>query len=114
MSATTRRPVQTIQEHACRSFQQTMELIGRRWSGAIILALSLGATRFGEILTLVDGLSDRLLSQRLKELEAEGIVVRTVVPSTPVQILYALTDSGQELMTVLQPLVDWRQDRPSS
>jgi DNA-binding HxlR family transcriptional regulator len=114
MSATTRRPTASIQEHACRSFQQTMELIGRRWSGAIILALSLGATRFGEILALVDGLSDRLLSQRLKELEAEGIVVRTVIPSTPVQILYALTDRGQELMAVLQPLVDWGQHRPTA
>jgi DNA-binding HxlR family transcriptional regulator len=112
MSATTRRPLPSIHnEEACRSFQETMELVGRRWSGAIVLALSFGASRFGEILALVDGLSDRLLSQRLKELEAEGIVVRTVVPSTPVQILYGLTDRGQDLMTVLQPLINWGLER---
>ena len=55
----------------------------------------------------VDNLSDRLLSQRLRELEAEGLVVRTVVPTTPVQVRYELSDRGRELMTALQPLVDW-------
>jgi DNA-binding HxlR family transcriptional regulator len=48
-----------------------------------------------------------MLSLRLKELEAEGLVLRTVLPTTPVQVLYTLSDRGRELMTALQPLVDW-------
>lgn len=96
-----------LDEEECRSFQEAVELVGRRWSAAILLALSLGARRFGEILARVDNLSDRMLSLRLKELEAEGLVLRTVLPTTPVQVLYTLSDRGRELMTALQPLVDW-------
>jgi DNA-binding HxlR family transcriptional regulator len=96
-----------LNEEECRGFQKAVELVGRRWTGAILLALSRGAGRFGEILALVDGLSDRLLSQRLKELEAEGLVVRTVVPTTPVQVRYELSGRGRELMIALQPLVNW-------
>jgi DNA-binding HxlR family transcriptional regulator len=96
-----------INEEACRGFQAAIELVGRRWTGAILLAMSPGATRFGQILRLVDGLSDRLLSQRLKELTAEGLVTRTIVPTTPAHSLYALSDRGQELMDALQPLATW-------
>jgi DNA-binding HxlR family transcriptional regulator len=96
-----------LNEEECRGFQEAVELVGRRWSAAILLALSRGAGRFSEILALVDGLSDRLLSQRLKELEAEGLVIRTVVPTTPVQVRYGLSDRGRELMIALQPLVIW-------
>jgi DNA-binding HxlR family transcriptional regulator len=96
-----------LHEEECRGFQKAVELVGRRWTSAILLALSRGARRFGEILALVDGLSDRLLSQRLKELEAEGLVVRTVVPTTPVQVRYELSGRGRELMIALQPLVNW-------
>ena len=96
-----------LNEEDCRGFQEAIELIGRRWSAAILLALSRGAGRFSEILALVDGLSDRLLSQRLKELEAEGLVLRTVVPTTPVQVRYGLSDLGRQLMIALQPLVNW-------
>jgi DNA-binding HxlR family transcriptional regulator len=96
-----------LNEEECRGFQTAIELVGRRWTGAILLALSRGAGRFGEILAMVDGLSDRLLSQRLKELEAEHLVERTVVPTTPVQVRYALSDHGRELMAAMQPLVNW-------
>ena len=96
-----------LNEEECRGFQKAVELVGRRWTSAILLALSRGAGRFGEILALVDGLSDRLLSQRLKELEAEGLVVRTVIPTTPVQVRYELSGRGRELMIALQPLVNW-------
>lgn len=96
-----------LNEEECRGFQQAIELVGRRWSGAILLALSRGAARFGQITASVDGLSDRLLSQRLKELEAEGIIVRTIVPTTPAHSLYTLSPRGRELMAALQPLVEW-------
>jgi DNA-binding HxlR family transcriptional regulator len=81
--------------------------VGRRWTGAVLLAISQDATRFSEIRAVVVGISDRLLSQRLKELEAGRLIERTVVPTTPVQISYSLSGLGEELMTALQPLVDW-------
>ncbi|GAA2846696.1 winged helix-turn-helix transcriptional regulator [Nonomuraea rubra] len=97
----------TIHEPSCRSFQNIVELVGRRWTSAILLAGQRGARRFGEYRLSVPGISDRLLTQRLKELESEGLITRTVIPTTPVQIRYALSPDGEELMRILQPLVDW-------
>ncbi|RVX46739.1 HxlR family transcriptional regulator [Nonomuraea polychroma] len=104
----------TIHEPSCRSFQDIVELVGRRWTSAILLAGQRGARRFGEYRLSVPGISDRLLAQRLKELESEGLISRTVIPTTPVQIRYALSPDGEELMSILQPLVDWgyRRSRP--
>ena len=96
-----------IIDEQCRAFQTAIEIIGRRWNAAILRALALGAGRFGDIRRRVDGVSDRLLSQRLKELQAEGLITRTVVPTTPVQIRYGLTKRGHDLIVALQPLVDW-------
>ncbi|MFE5411139.1 winged helix-turn-helix transcriptional regulator [Microbacterium sp. NPDC056569] len=107
-----------LDEEACRGFQHAIELVGRRWSGAIMLSISRGAERFGEILHFVDGLSDRLLSQRLKELEAEGLVIRTIVPTRPAHSLYTLSSKGSTLMAAMQPLVQWgviaRRERSDS
>ncbi|HJP77160.1 MAG TPA: helix-turn-helix domain-containing protein [Pseudonocardiaceae bacterium] len=97
----------SIPGEACDGYQSTLEIVGKRWTGSILLAITMGARRFGEILRTVDGLSDRLLSQRLKELEGHGLVIRTVVPTTPVQIRYTLSDSGTSLLTILQPLARW-------
>jgi DNA-binding HxlR family transcriptional regulator len=94
-----------IDDESCRAFQDVIELVGRRWNGAILLALARGNRRFGEVRAQVDGLSDRLLSQRLKQLDDAGLVQRTVIPTTPVQVLYELTDRGLRLITALQPLV---------
>lgn len=74
-----------------------------------MLAIARGASRFSEIIAVVDGLSDRLLAQRIKELEAAGLVTRTVISSTPVQIRYTLTERGTDLIASLQPLVAWTQ-----
>ena len=93
----------------CPTYHRAVELIGRRWTGAIVRAMLSGAVRFSDILAAVPGLSDRLLSERLKELEAEGIVIRTVVPSTPVRIDYALTDKGQALDAVILAISDWAE-----
>lgn len=93
--------------HGCRHFQTAVELIGKRWSSAILLALARGATRFGEIRTLVPGLSDRMLAERMRELQAAKLVERDVVPTTPVQIRYHLTERGTDLIKSLHPLVKW-------
>jgi DNA-binding HxlR family transcriptional regulator len=90
---------------ACRHLTTALEFLGRRWNGAILLALSRGADRFSAVLRSVPGLSDRMLAARLKELEQHGAVARTVIPSTPVQIRYQLTPHGVGIVTALGPLV---------
>jgi DNA-binding HxlR family transcriptional regulator len=91
----------------CPKFHRAVELIGRRWTGAIIRAMRSGKTRFCDIGAAVPGLSDRLLSERLKELEAEGIVVRQVIPDTPVRIDYHLTQKGNDLQAVFDEIGAW-------
>jgi DNA-binding HxlR family transcriptional regulator len=93
----------------CPEFQTAVEIIGRRWSGAILRALFAGCTRFGEVTTAIPGLSDRLLSERLKELETVGIVRREVTPATPVRVEYHLTEKGRDLVPVVRALSDWAE-----
>jgi DNA-binding HxlR family transcriptional regulator len=94
----------------CPSYHHAIELIGRRWTGAILRAMLSGEARFSDIASVVPGLSDRLLSERLKELEAEGIVTRTVVASTPVRVDYALTEKGQALSEVIAAVSTWAEE----
>src|SRR5215217_3889298 len=93
----------------CPTYHHAIELIGRRWTGAILRAMLSGEARFSDIASVVPGLSDRLLSERLKELEAEGIVKRTVVASTPVRVDYALTEKGQALSEVIAAVSTWAE-----
>lgn len=93
----------------CPAYRQAIEIIGGRWTGSILRSMLAGASRFSEILVAVPGLSDRLLSDRLKQLELEGIVERTVVPSTPVRIEYRLTDKGLGLAPALRSVADWAE-----
>ena len=94
----------------CPVYHRAIELIGRRWTGAILRVLLSGATRFTDITAAVPGLSDRLLSERLKELEAEGIVTRTVIPATPVRIEYGLTEKGRALSDVMAAISAWAEE----
>jgi DNA-binding HxlR family transcriptional regulator len=94
----------------CPNYHRAVELIGKRWTGVILRAMLGGATRFSDITARVDGLSDRLLSERLKELEGEGIVTRTVIPETPVRIEYRLTDKGMALEKVARAVAEWAED----
>ncbi len=96
-----------IDDDLCRSFQSHLEIVGRKWNSGILLAGVRGATRFSEYRRLVTGISDRLLAQRLRELEEEGLFERTVTPTTPVLVQYRPTERGRGLMAVLQPLVHW-------
>jgi DNA-binding HxlR family transcriptional regulator len=100
------------QGHAavCPLYHRAVELIGRRWSGAILYALHGGETRFSDLTEVVPGLSDRLLSERLKELEAEGLVVRTVFPEIPVRIEYTLTEKGRALGEVMAAIGAWAHE----
>ena len=94
----------------CAEFTDSLELIGRRWTGAIIRSMLAGATRFGDIRAVVPSLSDRLLSERLKELESEGIVERVVTPSMPVRVDYSLTAKGRALEPVVRSMSEWAEN----
>lgn len=93
----------------CPRFHHAVELIGRRWSGAIIRAMLAGSVRFSDIAAAVPGLSDRLLSERLKEFEAEGLVSRIVHPDTPVRIEYQLTEKGRALGPAVDAISEWAE-----
>src|SRR5688500_20227879 len=94
-------PAAPIEAAFCPVFHRAVELIGRRWTGAIVRALLAGASRFSELTESIPELSDRMLSERLKELEAERIVARTVIPATPDRIEYHRTEKGRALAPVL-------------
>ncbi|MDR5695122.1 MAG: helix-turn-helix domain-containing protein [Armatimonadota bacterium] len=94
-------------EQVCPRFHRAIELVGKRWTGAIIRVLLNGPRRFTEILEAIPGLHDRLLSERLKELEAAGIVKRLVYPETPVRIEYTLTEMGKDLERVVNEVQRW-------
>jgi DNA-binding HxlR family transcriptional regulator len=93
----------------CPHFHAAIELIGKRWTGAIVWALTERPMRFGELGKVVPGLSDRLLSQRLRELEEEGLVEREVQAGTPVRVTYSLTELGRELGPSIRELRIWAQ-----
>ena len=92
----------------CPLYHEAVELIGRRWTGAIVeVLLQGGAMRFSEIANAVPELSDRLLSERLKHLEQRGVVTREVHPGPPIKVTYALTDMGRSLEPALAELKAW-------
>jgi DNA-binding HxlR family transcriptional regulator len=97
------RPVGAV----CPHFHAAIELIGKRWTGAIVCALTERPRRFGELAKAVPGLSDRLLSQRLRELEDEGLVEREVEAGSPVHVTYSLTEIGTELSPAIGELRSW-------
>lgn len=94
-------------EQICPRFHKAIELIGKRWTGGIIHALMEGPRRFSELLEAIPGLHDRLLSERLKELEAEDLVRRRVYPETPVRIEYELTAKGRDLERAVTEVEQW-------
>ncbi|HEY1594432.1 MAG TPA: helix-turn-helix domain-containing protein [Thermoleophilaceae bacterium] len=91
----------------CALYHRAVELVGKRWTGAILLVLLDGPLRFSEIRHLVPDLSDRLLSERLKELETEDIVERRVLDGSPVRVEYALTGKGLALEPAVRALKSW-------
>jgi len=91
----------------CARFHRASELIGRRWTGAIIFVLLKSRCRFATLRDAIPDITDRMLCARLQELEQEGIVDRTVVPETPVRVEYALTRKGRALAAAVDAIVDW-------
>ena len=91
----------------CSRFHRASELIGRRWTGAIIFCLMKTRCRFAVLSAAIPEITDRMLSDRLRELEDEGIVERTVVPETPVRVEYALTKKGRALASAINAITEW-------
>jgi DNA-binding HxlR family transcriptional regulator len=94
-------------ESCCSAYHAAIELIGKRWTGAIVFVLLDGPLRFSEVKVLVPDLSDRLLSERLKELEGEGIVERRASEGVPMRIEYVLTEKGRALEPAVRSLKVW-------
>ncbi len=94
----------------CPRFEKTFLLLGKRWTGLVIRVLLERRLRYGEIEQAIPGISDRLLTERLKELIQEGIIDRTVIDQMPVRIEYGLTKKGLSLAKALDPLQAWAED----
>ena len=97
------------QGNFCPRFLHAVELVGRRWTGTILRALLAGSGRYHEIRAAVPEISDRMLSERLRELEAEGLVVRSVIPETPVRVEYALSEKGRDLEAAIMAIGAWAE-----
>src|SRR5580693_6203977 len=93
----------------CARFHRASELIGRRWTGAIIYVLLRSRCRFAMLGEAIPDITDRMLSERLQELEQEGIVARTVVPEMPVRVEYDLTKKGRALVSAIEAIADWAE-----
>ncbi len=97
------------ERHICPKFEKTFAMLGKRWTGLIIRILMQGDCRFGELAQAVPGISAKMLSERLRELEQAGIVSREVFAQIPVRIEYGLTPKGRSLATSLDPIQDWAE-----
>ena len=105
MSSHTQPPV----SHVCSRFHRAIELIGSRWTGAILRTLLQGRTRYAYIKAAIPDITDRMLSERLRSLEAEDLVERSVIPETPVRVEYELTKKGRELQDALIEIGNWAE-----
>ena len=93
----------------CPRYHQAVELVGRRWAGAIVQILLSGPARYNELRGAIPDINDRMLAERLRELEAERIVTRTVLPEAPVRVEYTLTEKGRALETALAAIGRWAE-----
>lgn len=93
----------------CTRFHQASELIGRRWTGAILFLLLKQKCRFATLRDAIPDITDRMLSDRLQQLEREGLVERTVVPETPVRVEYSLTRKGRGLTDAMDAIATWAE-----
>ncbi len=96
--------------HLCPKFEVAFSLLGKRWTGLIIRVLLDGPKRFKEFSEIIPSMSDRMLAERFKELEAAGILRRLVYPETPVRIEYELTEMGKALEPAMNEVQKWADD----
>lgn len=97
------------QKSLCPKVEKSFELIGKRWTGLVIYVLLSGPKRFSELHDMIPQLSRRMLTERIKELEEHGIIVRHIIPERPVRSEYLLTKKGTELGKILGPISEWAE-----
>ena len=106
------KPIEAItsqENQMCPRYEHAIQLLGKRWTGLILDSLMQGPRRFCELTATVEGLSDRVLSDRLRELELEGVIERVVYPQIPVRVEYRLTDKGYDLKPVVEAIHHWAE-----
>nr|WP_260610184.1 helix-turn-helix domain-containing protein [Sphingomonas sp. IC081] len=91
--------------------RQLLDRVADKWSVLILLTLGNGEMRFNALKRRIDGISQKMLSQTLRSLERDGLVLRAVVPSVPVTVSYAISPLGRELLGALQAMIDWAEAR---
>ena len=97
----------TPETDRCRCFRMAIDLLAKPWTGHILWILQDGPLRFNELATRVEGIGEKVLSARLKELECMGLLVRRVLPTTPVRVEYELTERGQGFHQVVEAVTQW-------
>src|SRR5258706_12495264 len=95
--------------HMCPRYEHAIQLLRKRWTGLLLDSLMGGPKRFCELTSAVEGLSDRVLSDRLRELEVEGIIERIVYPQIPVRVEYRLPEKGHDLKPVVEAIHHWAE-----
>lgn len=98
-------------ESSCQFYRSAIEFIGKRWTGIIIYQLLDGPKRYHELLNAIDGISDRLLTERLKDLEQEGLLRKHVIAEAPKKVEYELTPPGYEFKQVFKAIMDWAEKK---
>ncbi|GLQ54641.1 winged helix-turn-helix transcriptional regulator [Devosia nitrariae] len=101
------KPGDTYTPHDCRPVGEILNQIGGKWTVLIITRLKHGPMRFSELKRLIGGISQKVLTATLRELEMNGFVTRTVTPSIPPRVDYELTDLGRELLVPLDAVSEW-------
>ena len=100
--------------HLCTNFHNAIEFLGKRWMGIVIYSLLDGPKRYNEINSAIPGISDRLLTERLRDLEKEGLIKKNVLNTSPKKVEYELTTAGKDLEEVIHALIKWIKDRKQS
>ena len=93
----------------CPRYHHAVELLGRRWAGAIVCILLNGPARYNELRAAIPDINDRMLAERLRELEAEHLVIRTVLPESPIRVEYTLTEKGRALEAAITAIGRWAE-----
>ena len=95
---------------SCPYYDRAVEIIGRRWAGAVIRVMLAGRSRFSDIRNAIPGITDRVLSHRLRDLEADGVITRHIHDERPVRIEYRLTERGRALAAVVDAISAWANE----
>jgi DNA-binding HxlR family transcriptional regulator len=93
------------EQTSCAQYHEILEFLGRKWMGSVLSVLTVRPYRFNELLGAIPGISDRMLTERLRDLETRGFVARHVLTSSPVRVEYELTEKGRKLNEVVSTLV---------